>query len=126
MRRKPKTRFDRARTQWDGFSGMKKWLISIGSVGAALVAISGAYGVGEKIIESNRPWAHRSIETVVAGLQLQSDQYTLKQIDDRIFQIRFELSRNPNSQFLRDELKRAHDQREKLQRRIDEQILRSR
>lgn len=122
----PRSRLFAVQSAWGNLSAMKKTLVSLGSVAAALIAISGAWGVGENLVEHHRPWAARSVEIVVAGLQLQSDQFTLKQIDDRMFQIRYELSRNPASQFLKDELKRTQDQRDKLQRRIDEQILKSR
>lgn len=124
-KKSPPSRLSTLRSNWETFSAVKKIVISIGSVAAALIAISGAWGVGENLIEHHRPWAARSVEIVVAGLQLQSDQFTLKQLDDRLFQIRFELSRNPSSQFLKDELKRTIEQREKLQRRIEQQIFKS-
>lgn len=122
----PRPRWAGLSSRWADLSALKKTLVSLGSVAATLIAMSGAWGVGENLVEHHRPWAARSVEIVVAGLQLQSDQFTLKQIDDRLFQIRYELSRNPRSQFLLDELKRTQEQRDKLQRRIDDQILKAR
>ena len=74
-------------------------------------------------LENHRPYAKKIIETVVAGLQIEADQRTLNAFDDKIFKIRFELSKNPGSQFLQGELKKTQAERDLLQKKIDFQIL---
>lgn len=122
MPRRTKNSLQRARGVWLDLSTAKKTIISLGAVGAALVAISGAFGLGSKLVDDHRPWASRQVEMVVAGLQLESQQRYLRDLDDRIFQIRLELSRNPTSRFLQDELKRRQEERERLRQQIERQI----
>jgi len=109
---------------WNELSAWRKRLIALGGVAAAVVALGGAWAIAARVVEDQRPWAKRVIEVTVAGLQVEADQRTLRDLDDRLFKVRFEMQRNPNSQFLREELKRTQEQRDKLQRKIEIQIQR--
>ena len=89
---------------------------------ASFLTVAAAWTVGAKLVEEKRFWAKRIVEVQLAGLQIEADQRALRDLDDKIFKIRFELQRIPGSQFLRDELKRTQEQRDRLQKKIDFEI----
>jgi hypothetical protein len=117
QRKKP-SRLQQARQGWSDMSTMAKTATIIFTT---IVSASGAYGVGSSMVESYRPWAHRKIETVVAGLQLESLQRYYRDLENMIFQIQLELQKNPRSQFLRDELTRRQNERERLKVQIQKE-----
>lgn len=87
---------------------MKKTLVGVGSCAAAVVAISSAWGVADRVIESQRPWALRSVEVAVLDLQAEKLDRECKKLEERRFYIRLELRKTPGSQFLSDELAKVN------------------
>ena len=112
---KHRSRLQKARDVWGDMSNKAKALTAIA---ALVVAVPSVYAVVDKGIESYRPWAHRQVETVVAGLQLESMQRYLRDLENMIFQIQLELTKNPRSTFLRDELGRRQQERDRLKLQI--------
>lgn len=103
--------------RWLSMSPDKK-IIWLGSVSVGLVGIAAAWGMADTVIEQTRFWAKRDVEVAVLDLQAEKLDRQCKSLEDRRFQIRSELAKNPRSEFFRDELQKVERDIVKMQSKV--------
>lgn len=72
----------------------KQKILACGAIAGAIVAVFSLAGLSSDAIQSHRFWAERKVETIVAGLQIES----LQSRQDKIRYRRYELEQEQQQQ----------------------------